>query len=240
MLLFSFRGHLRPFCAPRRSHAQPATWSGAVDAAAPQDAAFAAETARADATRAMARVNADAQVAASCFAKMKRGACDALGEARDVSEKVAKAARLAESVSSAHDAARAASEATVVAVCAAGTALGDAAAHSFQATEQSVMDFAATRPEVTLAAEKSNAVATANVTALAADAGATVDAVVGAVARFQTKETQFSHEVDVRTTEVSAKALAELREGAASATTSVSYCSRARQRWGNSRHPSSP
>jgi len=188
---------------------------------AAQAAAFAAETARADATRAMERVNADAQVAASGFAKMKRGACDALGEARDVSEKVAKAARLAESVSSAHDAARAASEATVVAVCAAGTALGDAAAHSFQATEQSVMDFAATRPEVTLAAEKSNAVATANVTALAADAGATVDAVVGAVARFQTKETQFSHEVDVRTTEVSAKALAELREGAASATTSV-------------------
>ena len=48
---------------------------------AAQAAAFAAETARADATRAMERVNADAQVAASGFAKMKRGACDALGEA---------------------------------------------------------------------------------------------------------------------------------------------------------------
>ncbi|MDA9099339.1 hypothetical protein N9L76_10460, partial [bacterium] len=174
-------------------------------------AAVAAETARLDATKAIEKVNADADTAAKNFSNMKRGAEEALGEANDAAGKIAKAARLAEDMDAAHIDVRVASEATFTAVQAAGKSLGDAAVTAFEATEKSLADFALTRPEVQDALATSQANATKNIHALVADANGTVDAVVGAVVKANEKEKAFFAEVDKRVTEFNAKTRAELR-----------------------------
>ena len=126
------------------------------------------------------------------FAALKRSASDALGEANEVAEKVSKAARLADVMATARDAARSRSKTLAESVANAGAALANAATSAFAATRGSVAAFVGTRPAVVSSAQVASEAARADIDALAADAGATVDAVVGAVAKASEKEKAFA------------------------------------------------
>ena len=179
--------------------------------AAAAAASAAAESAREEATNAMDVVTRDASAAAEGFAALKRGASEALGESAEAAETVSKAARLAEAMATAHDTARSRSKTMAESVASAGAALASAAKSAFEATRGSVAALVSSRPTVTSSARAASETLKRDVDALAADAGATVDAVVGAVAKADEKEKAFAAEAETRATKESAAASAALR-----------------------------
>ena len=189
--------------------------------AAAAAAAAAAESARAEATTAMEAVTRDASAAAAGFAALKRSASDALGEANEVAEKVSKAARLADVMATARDAARSRSKTLAESVANAGAALANAATSAFAATRGSVAAFVGTRPAVVSSAQVASDAAKRDIDALAADAGATVDAVVGAVAKASEKEKAFAADAETRAAAAAAAASAALRDAADAARAAV-------------------
>ncbi len=189
--------------------------------AAAEAAAAAAESARAEATTAMEAVTRDASAAAAGFAALKRSATDALGEATEVAEKVSKAARLADVMATARDAARSRSKTLAESVANAGAALANAATSAFAATRGSVAAFVGTRPAIVSSAQVASEAAKRDIDALAADAGATVDAVVGAVAKASEKEKAFAADAETRTAAASAAASAAARDAADAARAAV-------------------
>ena len=189
--------------------------------AAAAAAAAAAESARAEATTAMEAVTRDASAAAAGFAALKRSAADALGEANEVAEKVSKAARLAGVMATARDAARSRSKTLAESVANAGAALANAATSAFAATRGSVAAFVGTRPAVVSSAQVASEAAKRDIDALAADAGATVDAVVGAVAKASEKEKAFAADAETRAAAAAAAASAALRDAADAARAAV-------------------
>ena len=189
--------------------------------AAAAAAAAAAESARAEATTAMEAVTRDASAAAAGFAALKRSASDALGEANEVAEKVSKAARLAGVMATARDAARSRSKTLAESVANAGAALANAATSAFAATRGSVAAFVGTRPAVVSSAQVASEAAKRDIDALAADAGATVDAVVGAVAKASEKEKAFAADAETRAAAAAAAASAALRDAADAARAAV-------------------
>ena len=189
--------------------------------AAAAAAAAAAESARAEATTAMEAVTRDASAAAAGFAALKRSASDALGEANEVAEKVSKAARLADVMATARDAARSRSKTLAESVANAGAALANAATSAFAATRGSVAAFVGTRPAVVSSAQVASEAAKRDIEALAADAGATVDAVVGAVAKASEKEKAFAADAETRAAAAAAAASAALRDAADAARAAV-------------------
>jgi len=179
--------------------------------AAAAAASAAAESAREEATNAMDIVTRDASAAAAGFAALKRGASEALGESAEAAETVSKAARLAEAMATAHDTARSRSKTMAESVASAGAALASAAKSAFEATRGSVAALVSSRPTVTSSARAASETLKRDVDALAADAGATVDAVVGAVAKAAEKEKAFAAEAETRAAKESAAASAALR-----------------------------
>jgi len=179
--------------------------------AAAAAASAAAESAREEATNAMDVVTRDASAAAEGFAALKRGASEALGESAEAAETVSKAARLAEAMATAHDTARSRSKTMAESVASAGAALASAAKSAFEATRGSVAALVSSRPTVTSSARAASETLKRDVDALAADAGATVDAVVGAVAKADEKEKAFAAEAETRAAKESAAASAALR-----------------------------
>ncbi len=189
--------------------------------AAAAAAAAAAESARAEATEAMDAVTQDASAAAKKFAALKRGASDALGEATETAGNVSKAARLAVVMVTAHDAARSRSRTLAESVARAGGALAGAAHSAFAATRDSIAAFVQTRPAVVASAQAASETAKRDIDALAADAGATVDAVVGAVAKASEKEKAFAADAETRAAAASAAASAASRDAADAARAAV-------------------
>ena len=179
--------------------------------AAAAAAAAAAESAREEATKAMDVVTRDASAAAAGFAALKRGASEALGESAEAAETVSKAARLAEAMATAHDTARSRSKTMAESVASAGAALASAAKSAFEATRTSVAALVSSRPTVTHSASVASETLKRDVDALAADAGAVVAAVVGAVAKADEKEKAFAAEAETRAAKESASASAALR-----------------------------